>query len=61
VDGDGARSFGCNIEWTPGVSVYRPNMSDAQMADIDLMIDDGDLSTGCFRKRGDGFNYIIEQ
>ena len=41
--------------------MYRPNMTDAQMAEIDLMIDDGDLSTGCFRKRGDGFIYIIEQ
>jgi len=30
------------------------------MTDIDKMMDDGDLSSGIFRKRTDGFISIIE-
>lgn len=48
--------FGCRA----GVSVYQPSWSDADMADIDARIDDGNLSTGAFRKRSQGFIYIIE-
>jgi len=44
-----------------GVSVYEPNMTDSEMAKIDARIDDGDLSSGAFRKRANGYIYIIEQ
>jgi prepilin-type N-terminal cleavage/methylation domain-containing protein len=43
-----------------GVSVYRPGRTDEEMADIDRRIDDGNLNTGLFRKRADGFIYILE-
>ncbi len=43
-----------------GVSVYRPGWSDEEMTDIDRRIDDGNLTTGLFRKRADGFIYILE-
>jgi prepilin-type N-terminal cleavage/methylation domain-containing protein len=49
--------FGCRA----GVSVYRPDRSDAQMRVIDALIDDGDLTTGIFRKRNAGFIYIVER
>ena len=45
---------------TAGVSVYKPDRTDTEMAEIDKIIDDGDLSTGYFRKRADGYIYIIE-
>ena len=45
---------------TAGVSVYSPNASDDRMTDIDKIMDDGDLSSGIFRKRTDGFISIIE-
>ena len=44
-----------------GVSVYRPTASIAQMTEIDQMIDDGNLATGDFRSRTDGYIGIIEQ
>jgi prepilin-type N-terminal cleavage/methylation domain-containing protein len=44
-----------------GVSVYQPTVADKQMEEIDLLIDDGDLATGVFRKRSDGFIYILER
>ena len=43
-----------------GVSVYQPQWTDADMAEIDSKLDDGSLSTGCFRKRTDGYIYIIQ-
>lgn len=49
--------FGC----TAGVSVYRPERTDSQMAAIDAMLDDGNLATGAFRKRTSGFIYMIEK
>jgi type IV pilus assembly protein PilA len=45
---------------TAGVSVYKPQRTDTEMAEIDKILDDGDLSTGYFRKRTDGFISIIE-
>ena len=48
--------FGC----VAGVSVYQPTWSDADMTEIDARIDDGDLSSGAFRKRSQGYIYIIE-
>jgi type IV pilus assembly protein PilA len=50
------QQFGC----TAGVSVYRPDRDDRQMTEIDKLIDDGDLATGSFRKRNQGYIYIIE-
>ncbi len=44
-----------------GVSVYHPGWTDDEMADIDSRIDDGNINTGLFRKRNDGFIYILEQ
>lgn len=44
-----------------GVSVYRPTESEEWMLKIDSLIDDGDLSTGMFRKRENGYIAIIEE
>jgi prepilin-type N-terminal cleavage/methylation domain-containing protein len=44
-----------------GVSVYQPTASVAQMVKIDQIIDDGNLTTGDFRSRSDGYIGIIEQ
>ena len=41
------------------VSVYRPDRSPAEMIEIDKMIDDGNLTTGSFRQRTDGYIYIL--
>ena len=43
-----------------GVSVYSPTASIDQMLRIDQMIDDGNLATGDFRSRADGYIGIIE-
>jgi type IV pilus assembly protein PilA len=44
-----------------GLSAYLPDRTDAEMAQIDAIIDDGNLSTGDFRKRSQGYIYIIER
>jgi type IV pilus assembly protein PilA len=44
-----------------GVSVYRPTASSAQMLLLDQTIDDGNLFTGEFRSRTDGYIGIIEE
>ena len=44
-----------------GVSIYHPTASSGQMLEIDQMIDDGNLATGDFRSRSDGYIGIIEQ
>ena len=43
-----------------GLSVYQPALSDEMMMEIDGKIDDGNLYTGIFRKRHNGFISIIE-
>jgi len=43
-----------------GVSVYQPDRTPQEMREIDAMIDDGDLATGGFRSRTDGYISIIE-
>jgi prepilin-type N-terminal cleavage/methylation domain-containing protein len=48
--------FGC----VAGVSVYLPNRSAAEMAEIDGMFDDGNLSSGFFRQRSQGYINILE-
>lgn len=54
-------------DWDPdqffnssGVSVYRYTVSDAQVALMDGMVDDGDLGTGLFRRRSDGAIWIMD-
>jgi prepilin-type N-terminal cleavage/methylation domain-containing protein len=47
--------------FTAGISIYQPTASRAQLQQIDAMIDDGDLNTGNFRQRANGFIWILEQ
>ena len=47
--------FGC----TAGISVYQPTADAVQMQEIDAAIDDGNLSTGKFHARTDGYIYVI--
>lgn len=44
-----------------GVSVNQPGLSDADMTKIDQEIDDGDITSGIFRKHAGGYISIIEQ
>lgn len=44
-----------------GVGVYRPTSPESQFILIDEIIDDGDLSTGYFQSRPDGYVFILEQ
>jgi prepilin-type N-terminal cleavage/methylation domain-containing protein len=44
-----------------GVSVYQPTISTEQLQRLDAQIDDGDLSTGTFRARAQGYISIIEE
>jgi prepilin-type N-terminal cleavage/methylation domain-containing protein len=44
-----------------GVSVYRPDRTDEEMAVIDKRLDDGALNGGSFRSRSQGYIYIVEQ
>ena len=45
---------------TAGISIYMPTASVAQMTEIDRRIDDGDLSTGNFRARSQGYIWILQ-
>lgn len=46
--------------FTAGVSVYQPVADVAQMTELDRLVDDGNLSTGNFRSRSNGYIYVIE-
>ncbi|MDF7823877.1 hypothetical protein P4B35_07615 [Pontiellaceae bacterium B12227] len=46
---------------TAAISVYGPNWGDEHMKEIDSQLDDGNLSTGQFRKRSGGYMYVIEE
>jgi prepilin-type N-terminal cleavage/methylation domain-containing protein len=46
--------------FTAGVSVRNVAWSDAEMAGIDRDIDDGDITTGHFRKINTDYTYVIE-
>jgi type II secretory pathway pseudopilin PulG len=48
-------------EGLAGLAVDNPTWSDADMADIDGWIDDGNLETGRFRKNGRHFMYLLER
>jgi prepilin-type N-terminal cleavage/methylation domain-containing protein len=43
-----------------GVSVYQPRADINQLQRLDAIIDDGNLSTGAFRSRANGYISIIE-
>jgi prepilin-type N-terminal cleavage/methylation domain-containing protein len=43
-----------------GLSVHLPARTSAQMTRIDGMFDDGNLGSGLFRSRTDGYIYILE-
>jgi prepilin-type N-terminal cleavage/methylation domain-containing protein len=43
-----------------GVSLYEPTASAPQLKNLDALIDDGNLSTGSFRARSQGYISIIE-
>lgn len=60
-------SIGGNWDWDlgqfnckAGVSVYQPTWSEADMTEIDASVDDGNLDSGVFRRRSQGYIYIIE-
>ncbi len=43
-----------------GISVYQPTAEITQMQEVDRLVDDGDLDTGSFRSRSNGYIYVIE-
>jgi len=51
------RQFGV---WA-AVSVKSPNWDNGRMAQIDAIIDDGNLGTGQFRSRSGGYMYVLEE
>jgi len=44
-----------------GISVYLPARTTVQMQEIDKAMDNGDLLTGRFRSRTDGYIFVIEE
>jgi type II secretory pathway pseudopilin PulG len=46
--------------FTAAISVYQPTATDEQLRDIDSTIDDGDLTTGLFRKADSKAIFIIQ-
>lgn len=46
--------------FTAGLSVRQPLVDDVEMAMIDAKIDDGNLTTGLFQRRSQGFIYVLE-
>lgn len=64
---NGKTSLGGNWDWdnaqfgfVAGLSVYEPDADLAMMTLVDAEIDDGDLSTGIFRSRTNGYIMILE-
>lgn len=59
--------LGGNWDWDNGfnyaysVSIHAPNRSENQLEMLDAMIDDGDLTTGLFRRQGSHYHYIIRE
>jgi prepilin-type N-terminal cleavage/methylation domain-containing protein len=43
------------------VSVHMPDWNDDRMQRVDAVVDDGNLSTGQFRKRAGGYMYVLEE
>jgi prepilin-type N-terminal cleavage/methylation domain-containing protein len=47
--------------FTAGVSVFKPNRDANAIAErVDAILDDGDLATGGFRSRDDGYIQVVE-
>jgi len=44
-----------------GLSVWRPSRTSVQMQEVDNRFDDGNLATGSFRARDEGYIYILEK
>lgn len=68
MDWSATTSIGGKWDWDhkmfgyrAGVSVYKPSRTDDEMSKIDDRVDDGNLSSGEFRKRTDGFMHIVEE
>lgn len=47
-------------EFIAGVSISGATVTDAQLTEIDVKLDDGNLTTGFFQKIGSRVTYIIE-
>jgi len=43
-----------------GISVHQPERTTEDMIKIDAKLDDGNLETGVFRRKTDGYIYILE-
>jgi prepilin-type N-terminal cleavage/methylation domain-containing protein len=48
-------------EFVAGISISGYTCTDAQLQEIDARLDDGNLSTGAFRKLSDRVSFILEQ
>ncbi len=46
---------------TAGLCTSGVTVDDAQMAEVDAKIDDGNLSSGTFRKTNGGYTYILQK
>jgi len=62
-----ARPLGGQWKWdlmqngiTADVAIIAPSRANEEMLEIDKILDDGDLTTGCFQKRGNDYIYVIE-
>ena len=43
-----------------GISVFEPTADAGQMQEIDRLVDDGNLGSGNFRARANGYIYVLE-
>ena len=43
-----------------GIAVHQPRRTAEDMRLIDAALDDGDLDTGIFRRKSEGYIYILE-
>ena len=46
---------------TAAISTVLPTANDAQMLEIDAKIDDGNLSSGIFKKLNGRYSYILQK
>ncbi len=46
---------------TAGISIFEPTENESTMAQIDKLIDDGDLDTGHFRRRDQGYIFVLRE
>ena len=63
----GETSLGGRWDWdyqqfgvTAGISIHRPTATVELLTEVDRKIDDGDLTTGNFRERSNGYIYVLE-